>query len=186
MRLFYKFVFFKLFGWSITGDVPRGINKFIIVVAPHSSNLDFFVGLFVRAILNFKCGFLGKQELFRFPFGILFRSLGGYPVDRKSSHKLVDQVVELVKQEKRFAIAVTPEGTRKQVTKWKTGFYYIALKANIPLVMASIDYGKRNVKFSEPVYLTGNAAADALVINNYFKDTKGRNHNAAPLVLHYE
>ena len=183
MRNLYKFIFFKIFGWSISGDVPRNINKFIIIVAPHSSSIDFFVGLFVRAILKFNCGFLAKKELFNFPFGILFRALGGYPVDRKSSNKLVDQVVTIVKKEERFAVAIAPEGTRKPVKKWKTGFYYIALQANIPLVMASFDYERKNVKFSEPFYLTGITITDAKAINDYFKNTNGKNHNAAPLVL---
>ncbi len=183
MRYIKKLIFLKLFGWSITGDVPRDIKKYLIIVAPHSSNLDFIVGLFVRSILKFKSGFLAKKELFRFPFGILFRSLGGFPVDRSSKHNMVDQVVELINTQDRFVLAVTPEGTRKNVTKWKTGFYHIALKANIPLVLSAIDYTKRNVRFSEPFYLTGNASIDALFINNYFKDAQGKNHKVAPFVL---
>ena len=79
--------------------MPRHLNKYIIIAAPHSSNFDFIIGLLVRSVLNFKSGFLGKKELFRFPFGILFRKLGGYPVDRSVSSKVVEQVVELIKKE---------------------------------------------------------------------------------------
>lgn len=137
----------------------------------------------VRTILKFKCGYLAKKELFRFPFGFLFRALGGYPVDRKASQHLVHQVAALAKKEEHFTLAIAPEGTRKAVTKWKTGFYYIALQANIPLVLASVDYEKRNVKFSEPFYLTGNTTTDALQINNYFENAKGKNRMAAPFLL---
>lgn len=183
MRGINRFIFINLLGWSISGDVPSNTNKFLIIVAPHSSNFDFFIGLFVRSILKFKCGFLAKKELFDSPFGFLFKALGGDPVDRSNSHNLVEQVVELIKNKEYFVIAITPEGTRKLVEKWKTGFYYIALKANIPLVLASIDYEKKNVKFSEPILVTGDKASDASVINEFYKTAKGKNHDAAPLVL---
>lgn len=145
--------------------------------------MDFIVGLFVRSILKFKSGFLAKKELFRFPFGILFRALGGYPVDRSSKHNLVDQVVDIIKKQNHFVMAVTPEGTRKKVARWKTGFYHIALNANIPLVLSAIDYQKRNVSFSDPLYLTGDTSADAVLINNYYSTTHGKNRMAAQLVL---
>ena len=170
-------------GWSITGDVPRQLTKYIIIAAPHSSNFDFIIGLLVRSVLNFKSGFLGKKELFRFPFGILFRKLGGYPVDRSVSSKVVEQVVELIKKEEHFVLAIAPEGTRRQVTRWKTGFYHIALQAGIPLVMAALDYEKRMVTFAEPLYLTGNTTTDENAINDFFKNAKGKNHNAAPFLL---
>ena len=183
LRPINKFIFCTLLGWSITGDVPRNIPKYLIVVAPHSSNWDFWVGLFVRSVLKFKSGYLAKTELFQFPFGALFRALGGFPVDRTGKQNVVDQVVELVNKEPRIVLAITPEGTRKNVTKWKTGFYYIALKANIPLVLCALDYRKRNVKFSEPVYLSGDGVADALTINQYYKNAKGKNRDVAPLIF---
>lgn len=118
-----------------------------------------------------------------FPFGYLFRALGGYAVDRKAKHNLVEQVVEMIAKEKRFVLTITPEGTRKKVTKWKTGFYHIAHRANIPIVLAAIDYPKKNVKFSEPIFVTGNALEDVLLINNYFRDVAGKNRNTAVLIL---
>jgi 1-acyl-sn-glycerol-3-phosphate acyltransferase len=183
MQAFWKYIFFKLMGWSISGDVPRQLNKYLIIVAPHTSNWDFIIGLFVRRILNFRSSFLAKHQLFKGPAGALFRKLGGYPVYRNASYNMVDQVVNLIKNNDHFVLAITPEGTRGNVQKWKTGFYYIALKSGIPLVMAVMDYSRKNVTFTLPYYPTGNAKADEVFINNIFMNAKGLNRKAAPLVL---
>ncbi|MBK6837618.1 MAG: lysophospholipid acyltransferase family protein [Bacteroidetes bacterium] len=181
MKFLYKFFFTRL-GWKISGDVPRDLKKYIIVVAPHTSNWDFLVGLAVRSIMKFPSNYLGKKELFNPPFGWLFRKLGGYPVDRKGSHNLVDQVVEIFKREEQFIIAIAPEGTRKNVTKWKTGFYHIAVKAGIPIVMAAMDYSLKTVFFSPPFYPSGNMPEDVLFMETFFKDKKGRNRGVTPIL----
>lgn len=181
MRFLYNF-FFKLAGWKITGDVPRDIKKYIIIVAPHTSNWDFPLGLAVRSILKFPSNYLGKKELFDSPFGWLFKKLGGYPVDRKGSHNLVDQVADIYKKEDQFIIAIAPEGTRKNVQKWKTGFYHIAVKAGIPIVMASMDYPSKTVFFSSPFYPSGNFEADVLIMQNFFKDKRGKNRGITPIL----
>ncbi len=182
MRFLYKF-FFNLAGWKINGDIPRNLNHYIIIAAPHSSNWDFMVGLATRSILRLKANFLGKKELFMFPFGILFRKLGGFPVDRKNPGTLIDDVVHLYKTQPYFVLALAPEGTRKHVDKWKTGFYKIALKANVPIVMAGLDYGSKTVFFSAPFTPCGDLKLDATHINSFYAPLKGKTRNTAPVML---
>jgi 1-acyl-sn-glycerol-3-phosphate acyltransferase len=147
-------------GWKIIGSVPENEKKYIIIVAPHTTNWDFIIGVLVRGIVGFHSKFLGKKSLFRPPFGWLFKLLGGYPVDRSKSTNLVDQVVDIYNHHERFVVAIAPEGTRKNVSEWKTGFYYIAHKARIPIVRAKIDWNKKQVVFFEPFYVTGNIQID--------------------------
>ncbi len=149
-------------------------KKDIIVVAPHTSNFDFLIGLAVRSILGFKASYLGKKELFRFPFGWLFRKLGGYPVDRSKHSNLVDAVAAIFDEHENFAIAIAPEGTRKYVKEWKTGFYYMAIKAKVPLVLASFDYKRKTVYISEPYFPMGNKELDSKNILSFYNDHEGR------------
>jgi 1-acyl-sn-glycerol-3-phosphate acyltransferase len=183
MNKISKFFFLKLMGWKIKGDVPRHLDKYLIVVAPHSSNWDFIIGLFVRSILKFKSYYLAKSQLFKRPWGWLFRGLGGYPVDRNSSHNLVDQVVDLINKNNYFVLAITPEGTRKNVSRWKTGFYYIAQKSMVPLVFASIDYLKKEVEFNPPYYITGNRKEDETFVNKIYSTISGKNRKPAKFIL---
>lgn len=181
VRYFYLLCF-KLLGWKIIGEPPRNLKKFIIIVAPHTSNWDFFLGLATRSIQRFPANFLGKQELFRKPYGWIFRKLGGYPVDRKSSTHLVDQIVAIAKREEQFIVAIAPEGTRKSVDKWKTGFYHIALGAGIPLVMVAVDYPDKKLFWSEPLIPSGNLDADAQIIDRFFEGKRGKNRTAAKVL----
>src|SRR5678815_1583470 len=130
----------KLFGWRIINEMPGGLKKYIVAVAPHTSWKDFFLGLLVRSAIDLKIYYLGKQELFDSPIGFFFRWTGGKPVDRKQNTGLVDQVVALFNQQDEFAIAIAPEGTRKKVSDLKTGFYYMAMKSNVPIVPCLFDY----------------------------------------------
>jgi len=181
MRWLYLLCF-RTCGWKIKGDVPRDLTKFIIAAAPHSSNLDFLIGLAVRSILRFKSNFLGKEELFRPPFGWLFRKLGGFPVDRSGRHGLVEQVAAICRNNERFVLAIAPEGTRKMVNQWKSGFYHIACAAEIPIVFCSIDYPTRTVEFYPPFHPSGDFIKDAPQIALYFKGKQGKNRGVAPVI----
>lgn len=181
MRFLYKY-FFERAGWKISGDVPRELKKFIIIVAPHTSNWDFPIGLAVRSIMRFKSNYLGKEELFRPPFGWMFRKLGGHPVDRKAHHKMVDQVAELFKKEENFVLAIAPEGTRKKLNKWRTGFYHIAVKAEVPVVMVSFDYPTKTVFISTPFYPSGDLPKDVRIMEAFFKDKKGKFRGVNPIL----
>jgi 1-acyl-sn-glycerol-3-phosphate acyltransferase len=181
VRIIYRLIFY-LRGWKIEGDVPRDIKKYIIVVAPHTSNWDFLIGVAVRSIKKFKSNFLGKKELFKPPFGWLFYGLGGFPVDRQHKTNLVDQVIDLAKNNERFVIAITPEGTRKSVAKWKTGFYQIAFGAQIPIVFCSLDYKKKLVFFNLPFYPTGDFVADAPTMAKYYEGVVGKTRGITPII----
>lgn len=161
--------FWNLAGWKIVGDMPADQKKYIIIAAPHTSNWDFIVGLCVRSLLGFESNFLGKKSLFRWPLGWLFKKLGGYPVDRASRNNLVDQVVELFKSNEKFVIAIAPEGTRKVVSDWKTGFYYIALKAGVPIVRSKFDIKNKCVTVYPPYWPTGNIEADMVQIKEVYQ-----------------
>lgn len=170
----YKFIFFRILGWKLIGTVDPKIKKCVLIVIPHTSNLDFFMGLLVRGIWDVKINFVGKKELFVFPFGYYFRSVGGAPLDRSGGKNNVDATVELFRNRDTFRLALSPEGTRKKVTELRTGFYYIALKAQVPIIPVALDYGKKEVRTGNPVNLTGNYEEDMKFILPHFKEVKGK------------
>ena len=167
MKFIYKLIW-RFIGWKIIGDVPWHENKYIIIVAPHNSNWDFFIGVLVRGIMGFDSKFLGKKSLFKPPFGWFFRMMGGYPVDRSKNTNLVDQVIDIYNKHERFIIALTPEGTRKNVKDWKTGFYHIAHGAKIPIVRAKIDWEEKHVKFFDLFWTTGNIENDMQILKEVY------------------
>ncbi len=132
-------------GWKLGPVDGVDLPKCIVCVAPHTSNWDFIVGKLFYTSIGCNAGFLIKKEWFFFPFNLLFNWLGGVPVDRGKRTSVTDQMVERFKTSERFQLAVTPEGTRKRAKDWKKGFYFIALKANVPIVVAYFDYGKKEV-----------------------------------------
>ncbi len=165
----------RRFGWKIEGHYPYELKKFVLIVIPHTSNWDFPLGVLVRSALRAKINYVGKDSLFRPPFGWFFRWLGGYPVNRSKSSHFVDSVVEIFKKEERFALTIAPEGTRKKVEKLKTGFYYIALGAQVPIVMVKFDWSNKIVGIREPYYPTRNFDADMEIIKNFYGGVKGKN-----------
>jgi 1-acyl-sn-glycerol-3-phosphate acyltransferase len=174
MQRLTRFIFCNLWGWKIQGNFPA-IKKYMVVAMPHTSNWDFFIGLFLRPILNVDIKFAGKSSLFIFPLGYLFRWLGGYPVDRSKNTNFVKAVVDIYNSKDRFALCIAPEGTRKSVDKIKTGFYYIAKEANIPVVMIKFDWGNSLVDILEPYYLSDNMEADMEHIKQQFRGVRGKN-----------
>jgi 1-acyl-sn-glycerol-3-phosphate acyltransferase len=162
-------------GWKIKGGIDPALKKYVMVVAPHTSNWDFFVGLAARSILKIDTRYVAKKELFRFPFGWLFKGLGGYPVDRSKNTQFVDAVADIFNHHDRFSICLTPEGTRSFAPKWKTGFYYIAQKVNVPIVMVSFDYSCKEVRVEPPFFPTGNLDDDLEKMRSVFRKAKGKN-----------
>ena len=165
---------FRLWGWKITGNYPLTIDKKIFVVAPHTSNLDFFVGILIRPVVRDKIKFIGKKSLFRPPLGWIMYPMGGIPVDRSGRHSFVDSVVKVFNESDRLAIALAPEGTRKKVEKFKTGYYYIAVGSGVPIIPTIFNWEKKEVFFMDPIYLTGDAEKELPMVENIFKDYKGR------------
>jgi 1-acyl-sn-glycerol-3-phosphate acyltransferase len=168
-------LWFRWKGWKIKGRFPHEVSKMIIAVGPHTSAWDVVVGLSVRHLIPIKHAyFLGKKELFDGPFGWFFRSLGGTPVDRFSKTGMVQQVAEKFQAHEKFRLAMSPEGTRKKVDKLRTGFYYIAKEANVPILLAGFDFTKREVIISELLYPT-DEEKDFKTIIAFFAGVEGKN-----------
>jgi 1-acyl-sn-glycerol-3-phosphate acyltransferase len=175
MRSLFLFLF-KRAGWKTTGNFPPGLNKFIVAIAPHTSNWDFIVGIAARSILRMKhTRFLGKSQLFRAPYGWIFRAIGGYPVERSSRHEMVRQVVALFKSNDHFILAIAPEGTRKKVEKLRTGFYYIAKEAQVPIIPVGFDFQKKEVIIGAPLYPGEDIRADFEMLYSFYGKIAGRN-----------
>jgi 1-acyl-sn-glycerol-3-phosphate acyltransferase len=170
-------MFLHIFGWRTDVVFPHHhIKKYIVIVAPHTSSWDFFVGLAYRSILYMThTHYLGKKELFKPPLGFIFRWLGGIPVDRTNHHNLVDEVVKIFEQHKIFSLAIAPEGTRKRVEKLKTGFYFMARKANVPIIMVGLDFKNKTVVISNALYPTNDQEHDFKLIHNFYRPIEGKN-----------
>lgn len=169
----------KIWGFRVTGTNPELIPKKVYAVYPHTSNWDFPLGIMLKFAMPIAVNYVGKDSLFKWPYGWFFRWLGGIPVDRKKSTNFVDNMVRLYGQYDKLAFALAPEGTRKRVQKFKSGFYYIADKAQVPIILVKFDFGHKIVDFSEPFYTTGVYAVDMKYIINHFKGVKGVNPELA-------
>lgn len=172
MKIIAKIIFFFA-GWKTAGQVPD-LKKYVAIAAPHTCNMDFIYGICTRFIFGIKLQYLGKKELFRFPFGFIFRALGGIPVERSSSHNLVAQVVKEFNRHERFILAMSPEGTRSYAPEWKKGFYYIAQGAGVPIVMCYLDFEKKTAGIGPVFYPTGNIEKDIEEIKNFYRGIKGK------------
>lgn len=170
----YRFIFCRLMGWKIIGIMNPEIKKCILMVMPHTSWHDFYLGLFTRGIIGLEMNFVGKKELFRFPFGWYFRWMGGTPLDRSGGLNKVDTIAEIFANKAVFRMAISPEGTRKKVTELKTGFYYIAFKAHVPIIPVAFDFGKKEVNIGEPFYPTSDFQKDMKVILPHFTGVEGK------------
>jgi 1-acyl-sn-glycerol-3-phosphate acyltransferase len=174
MRLLAKFIFYKLMGWTFNGSFPT-VKKCVFIVVPHTSNWDFLMGLVIRKIMNIEINYVGKKSLFNWPYGWFFRWTGGAPIDRTKNSDTVSAVAQLFKEREVFRLALSPEGTRKRVYQWKTGFYYIAKTANVPIILISFDYGKKEIKMSDPIWTTSDKTADFKTYEVFFDGTLGKN-----------
>lgn len=164
----------KLWGFEIIRNYTEWPKKNIVAVVPHTSSWDFPLGLLVRASLRRDIKFVGKASLFRFPFGMIFKALGGYPVDRSKSNNFTDAVVSIFNRKDAFSICLAPEGTRRRVEKLKTGFYYIAKGAGVPILLCQFDWKHRKVVFSAPFWPTEDMEADFEFITSYFRGVIGK------------
>jgi 1-acyl-sn-glycerol-3-phosphate acyltransferase len=174
MKLLSRFIFLKILGWKITGHFPKELNKYVIIAAPHTHWLDFPLGISTKWAEGAPINFIGKASLFKPPFGFIFRWLGGTPIDRSTSSNKVQAIIDVFNSKEKFILALSPEGTRKKVAQWKTGFYHIAKGADVPIVMGTLNFKKKEVKISEPFYLTDNMDEDFKVIYKCFKGVKGK------------
>lgn len=175
MQRISKFILFNLLGWKVPNDFPSDIDKYIIIAAPHTSNWDFPIAVLSKFAKGKDINFIGKHTLFKPPFGFIFRAMGGTPVNRSASKNMVQSIIDIFNEKDKFIFAISPEGTRKKVSKWKTGFYHVAIGAKVPVVMATLDFENKQILINEPYYVTGDQKVDFEYFHNYFKDVKGKN-----------
>lgn len=171
MKIIARFIL-RLMGWKIVGELPND-KKYIVIVAPHTSNWDLVIGLCGRFAVGVKINFLAKHQLFFFPLGNFLRAVGGTAVDRSKKGNKVEQVVALYKKSDELKLAITPEGTRSPVTRWKEGFYHIASQAGIPIVMIGLDYSTKEIRIQQPFWPSGDINIDFPKFIAYFKTIKG-------------
>ncbi len=164
---------YTLMGWrkDIRQEHP---DKYIICLAPHTSNWDFIIGQLFAEAEGIHINFLMKKEWFFWPLGILFRRMGGIPVYRKKSTSMTDTLAEAAERADKFGLCVTPEGTRSANKDWKKGFYYIALKANLPILLYGMDYGKKAIVCTKTIIPSGDVDRDMAEIKSYYTAFEGK------------
>jgi 1-acyl-sn-glycerol-3-phosphate acyltransferase len=170
----YRLIFFRWMGWKIVGTLDPEIQKCVLMVMPHTSWHDFYLGLFTRGIIGLEMHWVGKKELFRFPFGWYFRWMGGAPLDRSGRLNKVDSIAAIFAKKTVFRLGISPEGTRQKVTELKTGFYYIALKAKVPIIPVAFNFGKKEVQIGNPFVPTGDYQSDLKILEAHFHGVKGK------------
>ena len=164
----------KWCGWSIVGKLPAQ-PKFILAVAPHTSNWDFIIGLGAMCSLNLKVKFLGKASIFRWPIKSLLTRLGGVAIDRSHSHGVVGQIVTEFNKNPQFILGLAPEGTRSKIVEWKTGLLQIAHLANVCVVPVSLDFRKKEVEFHPEVYISEDIEQELVNFKKIFTKVCAKN-----------
>lgn len=177
MQKIASYIYHKILGWKITGNTNFSkdlIKKAVIIAVPHTSWHDFYMGILIRRLLNIKTNFVGKKELFVWPFGYYFRAVGGVPLNRSKNENKVQAIAKEFANKDEFRVTFAPEGTRKKVDKWRTGFYYIAKEANVPIIMYTLDFKNKQNNVSEPFYTTDDIEADFKFMQAFYKGVIGK------------
>ena len=176
-------IILSLLGWRLL-DPPQRPARAVIIGYPHTSNWDALYGQLGKLALGLNARWVGKDNLFRWPFAGFLRWLGGIPVDRRASHGFVAQMAAQFAAHPDFLLVMAPEGTRKLTEGWRSGFYRIALAAGVPVVMGVVDYGKREAGLVASITLSGDEAADMAAIAACYDGRRGyHHHNASPIRL---
>lgn len=163
----------RLMGWRLELNLPD-VPKYVIAGGPHTSNWDFVIAMLARGATGLRFKWIGKHTIFRWPFGALLRRIGGIPAIRESSHDLVSQVVAVFDAHDALIVAMAPEGTRKRTDYWRTGFYYIALGAGVPIAIAYLDFAKKTLGVATSIEPTGDIEADFGRIREILRDKRGK------------
>ena len=163
-----------MIGWKTGSTLPASIQKCVLVAAPHTSNLDYPIALATLYGAGVHIRFLAKKSLFKFPLGILMRITGGVPVDRSKHTNMVEAMVDMFSRNEKLILMIPVEGTRSYVKEWKSGFYYTALGAGVPIALGYLDYGRKIAGFGELFYPTGNYHLDLQLIQNYYRQFTAR------------
>lgn len=163
----------KIIGWKKEGSIPE-IPRFVMIAAPHTSNVDLPITLFLAFAFRIKVYWMGKEQIFKKPFGGIMKWLGGIPVERSKSNNLVEKSIEVFNNNEKLIMIVPPEGTRKKVNYWKTGFYYIAHGAGVPIVLGFLDYKLKKGGIGPVIHPTGDIEKDMGIIQDFYQNVTGR------------
>ncbi len=175
----------KLIGWRIPSELP-GADRYVLIGYPHTSNVDFFIAMLAKGALGLRFHFIAKHTLFWWPLGSILRALGGIPVDRRSSNGFIGQLVQRFEKAKEsgepLVVGMMPEGTRSYREFWRSGFYYLAGEAGVPLVAGYIDYKTKTLGWGPLTQLSGNPEEDLAQLNEFYADIQGKfPEKAAPI-----
>ncbi|MBK6423254.1 MAG: lysophospholipid acyltransferase family protein [Gemmatimonadetes bacterium] len=162
-----------LVGWRVVGAMPP-LPRFVLIVAPHTSNWDFPLCILAMFAIRFRLSWLGKHTLFRWPVTGLLRWLGGEPIERTAAHGTVGAAIDRFQAREQWVLGISPEGTRKRVAEWKTGFHRIAVGAGVPIVPVAVDYSRKVVDILAPVWPTADADADIRALRRLFHPRMAR------------
>lgn len=160
-------------GWRIEGALPD-LPKFVLCVAPHTSNWDFVIGYAAKMAVGLRASWLGKHTLFRGVMGPLLRRMGGIPVDRRAPSGVVEQAAERFRGSEQLVLGVAPEGTRKRVARWKSGFYRIARQAGVPIVPVALDWGRKTIRIGAPFHPAAAEQTDLPALQTFFRTARGK------------
>jgi 1-acyl-sn-glycerol-3-phosphate acyltransferase len=174
IRKFFRWIYIAK-GWKAVGQIPPDIKKCVIIGAPHTSSWDFVMAMGAITYFPQRFRYMAKSELFRSPLKWLFVKTGGIPVDRSKHHNSVEAAIDLFKTNEELYLIVPAEGTRKRVTKWKTGFYYIAAGANVPIVLGFLDFKKKEAGFGYSFIPSGDIKKDYEIINDFYRNKTAKN-----------
>ena len=163
-----------IIGWKTGSTLPVTVKKCVLVAAPHTSNMDYPIALATLYAAGVRVRFLAKKSLFKFPLGFLMRLTGGLPVDRSKHSNTVEAMVHMFSTKEKLILMIPVEGTRSYVKEWKSGFYYTALGAGVPIALGYLDYGRKIAGFGELFYPTGNYQQDLELIQNYYRQFTAR------------
>ena len=172
LRVLSKFVL-RMFGWTVEKDLPLK-EKYVLVGAPHTSNWDFPLGILGMLAMGLRFRWVGKHTIFKGPTGLMLKSIGGIPVDRRIRSSFIKQMVELFNTEENMILAITPEGSRSKTLYWKTGFYYIALDATVPIALGYIDHREKKIGVGYSFFPCGNIEKDIEIIRRFYEGKTGR------------
>ena len=170
---FCKWLLYKRLGWEKDVSIEHP-DKYIISFAPHTSNMDFIIGQLYMHAEGMHINFMMKKEWFFWPLGYVFRRMGGIPVYRSKHLRMTDQLAQAAIDADKFSLCITPEGTRSVTKEWKRGFYYIAQKAQIPILLYGVDYEKKLIKCTKSLVPNGDIDKEMKSVMAYYKDFKGR------------
>lgn len=171
----------KMFGWRVEVELPEE-KKYVLIGAPHTSNWDLVLSLLGCWTIDLKIYWIAKKQIFRGPLYYLFTALGGIPVDRSAPQGLISQITDKFNESDELVLGITPEGTRSKTDYWKTGFYYIALSAKVPVYLGYLDYDHRTLGFKQRLLPGGDIESDIKVIADFYRNIQGRHpKNQGPI-----